>query len=162
MYFGESTYRVGDKVMQIVNNYQQQWTQHLNDRMEKGTGVYNGELGYIVEINPQAQRFTIRFTDDKLAVYPYSDLDQIVLAYAVSIHKSQGSEFDAVIVAVTAGNYMIMTRNLLYTAVTRAKKLCIIVGSKDSLAKMVKNNYTAARYSLLKDFLQNEEAIQNN
>ena len=108
-----------------------------------------------MSINPQIMQFTVRFDDDKVAVYQYSDIEQLALAYAVTIHKSQGCEFDAVVVALDA-NYMLQTRNLLYTAVTRAKKLVVIVGAKKTVAKMIRNNETARRYSLLINLIEEE------
>ena len=113
-------------------------------------------MGYITNINRQEMNFTIAFDDGKVAVYSLGDIDQIIPAYAVSVHKSQGSEFKAVILALTQGNYFIMTRNLLYTAVTRAKDMVVLVGDADVVAKMVKNNYTAKRYTLLAPFLTEE------
>ena len=97
-------------------------------------------------------KFNVRFDDNKVSEYSLSDIDQIIPAYAVSVHKSQGSEFKAVVVALSQGNYFIMTRNLLYTAVTRAKDLCVIVGAEDVVKRMVRNNYTAKRYTLLTRF----------
>ena len=156
---GETSYRVGDKVMQIVNDYQQEWTLKTEEGVESGSGIFNGELGYIEEINMLNQKFKMRFTDDKVAIYSFSDLEHLVLAYAVSIHKSQGSEFDTVVISVTGNNFMLMTRNLLYTAVTRAKKRVVLVGSREAVAKMVKNNYTAKRFTLLKEFLDEERSL---
>ncbi len=153
---GENTYRIGDKVMQIVNNYQMEWTVRRENYSESGTGVYNGDIGFITDINMLNQKFTITFTDGKVAIYSFGELDQIVLAYAVSIHKSQGSEFDAVVISVSQGNPFLLTRNLLYTAITRAKKLVVVVGTKDTVHKMVRNNYTQTRYSLLKEFVREE------
>ena len=102
------------------------------------------------------QKFTVTFTDGKVAVYSFGELDQIVLAYAVSIHKSQGSEFDTVVISVSQGNPFLLTRNLLYTAITRAKKTVVVVGTKEAVGRMVRNNYTATRYSLLKEFVREE------
>lgn len=152
---GDTLFREGDKVMQTQNNYQQEWVQTSGDKVETGTGVFNGDIGVIVSINPQIMQFTVRFDDDKVAVYQYSDIEQLALAYAVTIHKSQGCEFDAVVVALDA-NYMLQTRNLLYTAVTRAKKLVVIVGAKKTVAKMIRNNETARRYSLLINLIEEE------
>lgn len=159
MKLGETSYRVGDKVMQIVNDYQQEWTLKTEEGVESGSGIFNGELGYIEEINMLNQKFKVRFTDDKVAIYSFGDLEHLVLAYAVSIHKSQGSEFDTVVISVTGNNFMLMTRNLLYTAVTRAKKRVVLVGSREAVAKMVKNNYTAKRFTLLKEFLDEERSL---
>ncbi len=148
----DGIFREGDKVMQMQNNYQQEWTQQVGSKLERGTGIFNGEIGYIECINMQLMQFTVRFDDDKVSIYQYEDIQQLSLAYAVTIHKSQGCEFDAVVIALDA-NYMLKTRNLLYTAVTRAKKAVVISGSKKTVAQMVRNNETAQRYSLLINFL---------
>ena len=97
----------------------------------------------------------MRFDDDKVAIYEYSDIEELTLAYAVTIHKSQGSEFDTVVIALDA-NYMLQTRNLLYTAVTRAKKMVVLVGAKKTVARMIRNNETARRYSLLVNLIDDE------
>jgi exodeoxyribonuclease V alpha subunit len=152
---GEFVFREGDKVMQMQNNYQQEWTQTVGFKVERGLGVYNGDIGVIESINMQIMQFIVRFEDDKVAIYQYEDAEQLALAYAVTIHKSQGSEFDAVVIALDA-NYMLQSRNLLYTAVTRAKKLVVIAGSKNTIARMVKNNETARRYSLLVNLIDDE------
>lgn len=145
---GDFIFREGDKVMQIVNNYDLNWKQIRLDKIDAGKGVFNGDIGVIDSINTQSMQFTVRFDDDKVAVYANENLDELVLAYAVTIHKSQGCEFDAVVIALDA-NYMLQTRNLLYTAVTRAKKLVVITGAKKTIARMIQNNETARRYSLL-------------
>lgn len=153
---GDGVFREGDKVMQMQNNYQLEWTQTSGSgRVESGTGVFNGDIGVIESINQQIMQLTVRFDDDKIAVYQYSDLEQLALAYAVTVHKSQGSEFDAVVIALDA-NYMLQTRNLLYTAVTRAKKIVVLVGSRKSVSRMVRNNETARRYSLLVNLIEDE------
>ncbi len=152
---GDCIFREGDKVMQMQNNYQQEWMQTVGFKVERGTGVFNGDIGVIESINTQIMQFTVRFDDDKVSVYQYGDTEQLALAYAVTIHKSQGSEFDAVVLALDA-NYMLQTRNLLYTAVTRAKKLVVIVGSKNTVQHMVRNNETARRYSLLINLIEQE------
>ena len=154
---GDTLFREGDKVMQTQNNYQQEWVQTSGAVIEAGTGVFNGDIGVIQRIDPQTMQFTVRFDDDKVAVYQYSDIEQLALAYAVTIHKSQGCEFDAVVIALDA-NYMLQTRNLLYTAVTRAKKLVVVVGSKKTVARMIRNNETARRYSLLIELINDEMA----
>lgn len=150
---GEYTFREGDKIMQTVNNYEQEWFEEVDGRIKRGAGVFNGDTGFIESIDRQNMKFNVRFDDNKVSEYSLSDIDQIIPAYAVSVHKSQGSEFKAVIVALSQGNYFIMTRNLLYTAVTRAKDLCVIVGAEDVVKRMVRNNYTAKRYTLLTRFL---------
>lgn len=150
---GEYTFREGDKIMQTVNNYEQEWFEEVDGRIKRGAGVFNGDTGFIESIDRQNMKFNVRFDDNKVSEYSLSDIDQIIPAYAVSVHKSQGSEFKAVVVALSQGNYFIMTRNLLYTAVTRAKDLCVIVGAEDIVKRMVRNNYTAKRYTLLTRFL---------
>lgn len=150
---GEYTFREGDKIMQTVNNYEQEWFEEVDGRIKRGAGVFNGDTGFIESIDRQNMKFNVRFDDNKVSEYSLSDIDQIIPAYAVSVHKSQGSEFKAVVVALSQGNYFIMTRNLLYTAVTRAKDLCVIVGAEDVVKRMVRNNYTAKRYTLLTRFL---------
>ena len=152
---GDFIFREGDKVMQVVNNYDLSWKQQTDFRIDSGKGVFNGDIGVIESINTQMLQFTVRFDDDKVAVYASDNLDELVLAYAVTIHKSQGSEFDAVVIALDA-NYMLQTRNLLYTAVTRAKKLVVITGAKNTIARMIRNNETARRYSLLVNLIGEE------
>ncbi|HPD02578.1 MAG TPA: ATP-dependent RecD-like DNA helicase [Clostridia bacterium] len=156
MRYGDQIFREGDKVMQIVNNYQQEWAAADGLKIEMGVGVFNGDIGVIERINLQNMEFTIRFDDNKVSVYSFSDLDQIILSYAVSVHKSQGSEFDAALIPVSGGPPMLLTRNLLYTAVTRAKKAVVLIGPKQLFMRMIKNNYTAKRFSLLKQFILEE------
>ncbi len=150
-------FHVGDKVMQIVNNYELSYYK-IGDRGEKieGQGVYNGDIGHIIEILPNTYDMTVKFDDGKICTYPRSELSQLTLAYAITIHKSQGSEFDAVVIPLVSGAPIIITRNLLYTAITRAKKVVVLVGSKQNLARMIYNNYTAKRFTLLKQYLQDE------
>ena len=148
---GANIFRVGDKVIHTVNNYQMEW---LSSDGLSGSGVFNGDIGYIIEVNKSAPSLKVEFDDGKIATYKQENLDEIALAYAISIHKSQGSEFPAVIIMVSGGNPFLMTRNLLYTAITRAKQIVVIEGSKESLAKMVKNDYTAKRNTLLTHFLK--------
>ncbi len=152
---GEFLFREGDKVMQIQNNYQQEWTQIVGSKGERGLGVFNGDIGTIESINTQIMQFTVRFDDDKVAIYEYGNTEQLALAYAVTIHKSQGSEFDTVVIALDA-NYLLQSRNLLYTAVTRAKNIVVLVGSKGTVARMIRNNETARRYSLLTELIEKQ------
>lgn len=147
-----NTFREGDKVMQIVNNYEASWERDNGSFMEKGMGVFNGDVGFIKSIS-ETNDIEVVFDDGKRIVYPRGEIGQLVVAYATTIHKSQGSEFDVVILPLVAGSNLILTRNLLYTAVTRAKKMVVMVGSKQNLARMIYNNYTAKRYSMLKEFL---------
>jgi len=148
--------------MQITNNYELEYKKYEeNGTIQEGTGVFNGDIGYITHIAPETFETTVRFDDGKVCVYAKSDLHQITLAYAITIHKSQGSEFPCVVIPLVPGAPIIVTRNLLYTAITRAKKTVVLVGSKQILARMIHNNYTAKRYTLLKDFIK-EEFNSNN
>lgn len=143
-------FRTGDKVMQTVNNYTIEWTKTDLFR-ETGTGVFNGDIGYIIDIRDR--NVYVEFEDGKQVTYQEGDLDELMTAYCISVHKAQGSEFPVVIVVVTSGSYAILTKNLLYTAVTRAKQMVVIIGDEANIEKMVKNNYMAKRYSLLKELL---------
>ena len=147
-------FRTGDKVMQIKNNYDLQWTR---DNGEIGYGVFNGDVGYITSIDVKGGIINVRF-DDKIANYFVDNIGELELAYAVTVHKSQGSEFDCVIIPLFDTPQQLQYRNLLYTAVTRAKKLLIIVGSEALYNRMAQNNKKTLRYTLLKEFiLENEE-----
>lgn len=153
-----TTLREGDKVMQIANNYNLDWTKKVEGTLyeETGKGVFNGDMGYIINIDDQTGEVKVKFEDGRVILYPRSELSQIALAYAITIHKSQGSEFDVVIIPLFSGPALILTKNLIYTAVTRAKKMVILVGDKLALSRMIKNTHTAKRYTLLKDFLIDE------
>ncbi len=144
----EKVFRVGDKVMQIKNNYTLKWASLDPDTEERqGEGVFNGDMGYIQHINPEAQELTVFFDDNRSVVYTYTQLDELELAYAITIHKSQGSEFPVVVMPVTWGPPMLLTRNLLYTAITRARSLVVLVGTENYLNLMVNNNKIVERYS---------------
>lgn len=143
-------YRLGDRVMQITNNYEREW---IKDSREQGTGVFNGDIGVIDHIEPNTFETTVLFEDGRYAKYNKKDLAELVLSYAITIHKSQGSEFDVVIIPVVAGAPMLLTKNLLYTAVTRAKRMVVLVGGKQNIFRMVKNKSTLIRNTLLKNFL---------
>lgn len=149
-------FRYGDKVMQTVNDYELEWSKALPEGgVEMGTGVFNGDIGKIVNVNFHEKKITVMFEDGRIAVYDRTQSANLVLAYAITIHKSQGSEFDVVVMPIIGGASKILTRNLLYTAITRAKKVVVLVGSKFYLHRMVQNNYTAKRYTALKYFLLN-------
>ncbi len=139
--------RLGDQVMQIKNDYRMEWERDDGIAFEKGLGVFNGEIGLVEGIDLDCLEVAIRFDDGRIARYGYAQTDLLDLAYAISIHKSQGSEFDNVIIVLSGGPPMLYTRNLLYTAVTRAKKKIWIVGKPGALSQMVHNNSTRARYS---------------
>lgn len=150
------TFRLGDKVMQTKNNYEIEWVKQLDDgKEEKGTGIFNGDIGVITYVNKISGVVTVNFEGRK-ANYNSKSIDQLELAYAVTVHKSQGSEFEAVILTVVGCYDKLCYRNLLYTAVTRAKKLLVIVGDKERIDFMIKNNRRTCRYSCLKDMLLKE------
>lgn len=148
--FKNYTLRIGDKVMQIKNNYDIEWTK--NDS-EYGTGVFNGDIGIIRDINLNSGKITVEF-DDKIAFYSREDASQLELAYAATVHKSQGSEFDCVILPLCDTPEKLCYRNLLYTAVTRAKKHLILVGDRNTVMRMTDNNRKSLRYSGLEAFLK--------
>lgn len=151
-------FRLGDKVMQTTNNYEQTWSRQVSEfYVEEGVGVFNGDMGIIDNINLTDNQVTVLFDDGRKAVYERQNLLELTLSYAITIHKSQGSEFDVVVMPLISGPSMILTRNLLYTGVTRAKKTVVLVGDKKSLKRMIKNNYQAKRYSYLKEFLISED-----
>ena len=150
---GETIFRVGDKVMQTTNNYGLVWKKMSGFIEEEGEGVFNGDIGTIELIDFQTNEMVVMFEDGRRCLYPRTEVGQLSLAYAITIHKSQGSEFDVVIIPAIAGASMILTRNLIYTAVTRAKKMVVIVGEQKNLKRMVSNNYTVQRFTLLKDLL---------
>ncbi len=148
--YGQIVFRQGDKVMQIKNNYKLQWTRcGINGETIEGEGVFNGDLGLIQDIDREEQTLTVKFDDDKTVVYEFSQLDELELSYAISIHKSQGCEFPVVVIPLAAGPPMLMTRNLLYTGVTRAKEMVVLVGREQAIYRMVGNNHIAKRYSSL-------------
>lgn len=150
---GERLFREGDKVMQIKNNYQIPWeiVSRYGIPIDKGTGVFNGDMGIIREINETAQLLTVEYDEQKRIEYPFSGLDEIELAYAVTIHKSQGSEYPAVILPILTGPRLLFNRNLLYTAVTRARKCVTILGSRQTIQEMIKNENQNKRYTSLCD-----------
>ena len=152
-----TVFRVGDKVMQTSNNYTQMWKKpRANGSWEIGEAVFNGDIGFVTDVNYETDSLEVTFEDGRVAEYNREDAKQLSLSYAITIHKSQGSEFDVVIIPIIGGASSILTRNLLYTAVTRAKQMVVLVGTKKHLAMMVKNNYTAKRYSALSIFLQKQ------
>ena len=143
-------FRPGDKVMQIKNDYDIVWT---NSKGETGSGVFNGDIGFILEINNKEKSLKVQF-DDKIATYYDTDLSLLELAYAVTVHKSQGSEFDCVIIPICDTPSMLRYRNLLYTGITRAKKLLILIGREEIFEMMAENNRKTLRYTALSYFLK--------
>ena len=149
--FGDGIFREGDKVMQIKNNYQMEWEIRgkFGIPKEKGLGVFNGDIGMIRHISNYAQEVTVEFEEGKFVTYDFKQLEELELAYAITIHKSQGSEYPAVVVPMLGGPRMLMTRNLLYTAVTRAKVCVCMVGMEDVFHQMIQNVSEQKRYSTL-------------
>lgn len=148
---GDRLFRTGDKVMQIRNNYQMEW--EIRGRygvvIEKGVGVFNGDTGILREINEFAETAEVEFEDGRFAMYSFKQLEELELAYAITIHKSQGSEYPAVILPLLSGPQMLLNRNLLYTAVTRARKCVTVVGNEETFVEMIRNEKQQKRYSAL-------------
>lgn len=150
--YGKMVFRVGDKVMQTKNNYDIAW---LKDNGEEGSGIFNGDMGIIANISLTDKFLNIVFDEDKLVKYEFANLDELELAYAITVHKSQGSEFPVVIMPLSQFPPLLMRRNLLYTAVTRAKQLVILVGGAEICARMVANSSERERYTGLEEKLKN-------
>lgn len=150
---GGTLFRQGDKVMQIKNNYRLEWevVSKYGIPIDKGLGVFNGDMGTIREIDEYSQSVTVEYDEGKRVTYPFSDMDEVELAYAVTIHKSQGSEYPAVIMPLLGGPKMLMNRNLLYTGVTRARDCVTILGSADTVMQMIRNENEQKRFSGLAD-----------
>lgn len=147
---GSEIFRVGDKVMQIKNNYKLEWKiLHSGIEIDKGEGVFNGDIGYIIDIDNEEGILKVIFDEEKEVEYDFKQLDELRLAYATTVHKSQGSEFPVVIMPISSGPPMLLTRNLLYTAITRARSLVVLVGEERYMYMMIKNNLIAKRYSSL-------------
>ena len=148
-----------DKVMQIKNNYQLKWKKYnpYGDVCEEGEGVFNGDSGVIRTISALTESVTVEFEEGKIAEYEFSEMEELELAYAITIHKSQGSEYPAVIIPLLSGPKMLFNRNLLYTAVTRAKKCVTIVGSRRMVDQMICNINEKKRYSSLCQRIQELE-----
>ena len=150
---GERLFREGDKVMQIKNNYQIAWEVRSRYRIpiDKGMGVFNGDMGIVRDISEPAQTMTVEYDEHRLVEYPFSQLDEIELAYAITIHKAQGSEYPAVILPLLTGPRLLLNRNLLYTGVTRARKCVTILGSSRLVQEMIDNARENRRYTSLND-----------
>ena len=150
---GETLFREGDKVMQIKNNYKLEWEilSKYHIPIDRGLGVFNGDMGLIKEIDKNTETVVVEYDECKTVNYSFSMLDELELAYAITIHKSQGSEYPAVILPIMTGPRMLMNRNLLYTAITRAKKCVTILGSEETIQTMVANENEQRRYAGLKE-----------
>lgn len=154
--FGDQIFREGDKIMQIKNNYQLEW--EVRNRyglpVDKGTGVFNGDMGIVKEMNLFAEQLTVEFDEGRCVDYSFKQLEELELAYAITIHKAQGSEYPAVVIPLLSGPRMLLNRNLLYTAVTRARRCVTIVGSDSTFRTMVENGSEQKRYSGLRERIQ--------
>lgn len=152
---GETEFRVGDKVIQTRNDYQLAFVKPgAFGVSEEGTGVFNGDVGYVTGIDPAEHLMQVLFDDERLVTYQKQQLDALELAYCLTVHKSQGSEFPVVVMPVVSGPPMLMARNLLYTALTRARQLVVLVGQEEVIAQMVRNNHVAKRYTTLRARLE--------
>ena len=149
--FGNKVFRLNDKVMQTKNNYDLSFT---DSNGEEGFGVYNGDMGIVFEIDEKEKKIIVKMQDDRTVEYAVEDLDNLELSYAITIHKSQGSEFKSVIIPLFDSFYMLQTRNLLYTAITRAKENIVLVGNEEIMFNMINNNTINDRYSNLKNRLK--------
>ncbi|HIV25198.1 MAG TPA: ATP-dependent RecD-like DNA helicase [Candidatus Scatomonas pullistercoris] len=159
---GSGIFRQGDKVMQVKNNYQLEW--EVRDShgiaLQKGMGVFNGDLGVITSINPYAELLTVLYDENRSVDYTFKQLDELELAYATTIHKAQGSEYPAVIIPLLGGPRMLMTRNLLYTAVTRARKCVVLTGSQETFQAMIENEMEENRYTTLAERIREAGEIR--
>lgn len=147
MHFGETVFRCRDKVIHTRNNYLLEWRSITNG--ETGQGVFNGDVGYILDIDKEGRMLTVLYDDERAVDYEYAKLEELELAYCLSVHKSQGSEFEAVVMPAVGGHPLLLNRNLFYTAVTRARKLVVLVGYEHAIQAMVSNNRSRKRYTAL-------------
>ena len=147
--YRNTIFRVGDKVMQTKNNYSLKWDRIAGSGENEGVGVFNGDIGVIEYVDEDQDRITVVFDEERKVIYDNIYLDELELAYAITIHKSQGSEFPVVIIPAFMGSPFLMNRNLLYTAITRARQFVVIVGSIKALKFMVENNRSFERFSSL-------------
>ena len=154
--FGDKIFRIGDKVMQIKNNYQLEWEicTKFGLTVDKGTGIFNGDMGIVTDINTYDETLEVEYDEGRKVKYSYDLLDELELAYAITVHKSQGSEYPAVIIPLLPGPRLLYNRNLLYTAVTRAKKCLTIVGSDTTFQEMIQNKNEQNRYTSLAERIQ--------
>ncbi|MBR6667286.1 MAG: ATP-dependent RecD-like DNA helicase [Clostridia bacterium] len=157
--YGETIFRLGDKVMQTKNDYQLEWRRLTSTGWEDGQGVFNGDVGFIVDVDPEEHCLTVRFDEEKEAVYASAQFENLDLAYCLSVHKSQGSEFPVVVMPVVGGPPMLLTRNLFYTALTRARSLVVLVGREEVVRLMVENDHVLMRYTTLCERLQHVSTL---
>ena len=146
--WGESIFRLGDKVIQTRNDYKISWRK-LGFTGEEGAGIFNGDVGFVTAVDPESHSLTVLFDEEKEVVYESGDLEYLEQAYCLSVHKAQGSEFPVIVMPVTGGSPMLLTRNLLYTALTRAKNLVVLVGTEEVIRRMVANDHVVRRYTTL-------------
>ena len=151
--YGETVFRTGDKVMQIHNDYELAWRRHGPDGWEEGAGVFNGDVGFVTEVDEEEHSLTVLFDDERECVYVSNQLENLDLAYCLSVHKSQGSEFPVVVMPVVGGPSMLLTRNLFYTALTRARTMVVLVGREEIIGQMVANDHILKRYTALAERL---------
>ena len=161
---GDIIYREGDKVMQIKNNYQIDYEIRSKSGFvsERGNGIFNGDQGKILKINRFSATMTILFDSDRYVEYPFNMLEQLELSYAITVHKSQGSEFEVIILPLFDNSNLLMTRNILYTAVTRGKKCVCILGRKEVFCRMIENVGDFRRFSSLDERIREAENISRN
>lgn len=159
---GATLFREGDKVMQIKNNYELEWevVSRYGIPVDKGLGIFNGDMGHVLQINEYAGNLVVEYDEHRRVTYPFAQLEELELAYAITIHKSQGSEYAAVIMPLLGGPKMLFNRNLLYTGVTRAKSCVTILGSRETVADMIRNADVNQRYTALKERIK--ELVQGN
>ena len=146
--WGEIIFRLGDKVIQTRNDYKIPW-RRLGSAGEEGAGIFNGDVGFVTAVDPESHSLTVLFDEDKEVVYGSGSLEYLEQAYCLSVHKAQGSEFPVIVMPVTGGSPMLLTRNLLYTALTRAKNLVVLVGTEEVIRRMVENDHVVRRYTTL-------------
>lgn len=157
--YGETVFRLGDKVMQTKNDYQIEWRRLTRTGWEDGAGVFNGDVGFITEVDEEEHSITVLFDEEREVVYASAQLENLDLAYCLSVHKSQGSEFPVVVMPVAGGPPMLLTRNLFYTALTRARNLVVLVGREEVVYQMVENDHILKRYTTLAERLESMAAL---
>ena len=157
--YGETVFRLGDKVMQTRNDYQIEWRKETASGWEDGAGVFNGDVGFITQVDEEEHSLTVLFDEEREVVYQSGQLENLDLAYCLSVHKSQGSEFPVVVMPVAGGPPMLLTRNLFYTALTRARSLVVLVGREEVVRQMVENDHILKRYTTLTQRLISASAL---